>query len=97
MGGEEEAVMTLLIPQCRGCGIGSPETCDHSYPPSDHPVKVPDPGMLGGFAVGMRKEGFPDQSTDGWGSGTAPTRMSIQEEVRSPLETWPPPSGPSNS
>ena len=53
-------------------GTVSLETCNHSYPPSDHPVKVPDQGMLGGFAVGMRKEGFPDQSMDGWGQERLP-------------------------
>lgn len=55
----------LIITMWRGAG--SPETHDHTYPPSEHPRKVPDQSMLGGSAVRMQMEGAPDQSMMGGG------------------------------
>lgn len=51
---------------------GSPETHDHTYPPSEHPINVPDQSMLGGFALGMQMEGAPDQSMMGGGQESLP-------------------------
>ena len=53
-------------------GAGSPETHDHSYPPSEYPGKVLDQSMLVGFAVGMQMEGAPDQSMMGGSQESLP-------------------------
>ena len=65
-----EAVITCSYHHV--AGGSSPETHDHSYPPSEHPGKVLDQSMLGGFAVGMQMEGAPDQSMMGGGQESLP-------------------------